>query len=145
MDGKTILVEKIKNGTVIDHIDAGKGMDVLRALKGIEGRTIILAMNVPSTRMGKKDILKIEEKDLAPDEYNQTALISSDATIVTIKDFEVKKKEKVRLPEKIRGIAKCPNPACISNREPDITSEFYVAGKKPALLKCAYCEQEMRV
>ncbi len=145
MDDKTLLVEKINNGTVIDHIEAGKGTDVLKALKGVEGRIVILASNVPSTRMGKKDIVKIEEKYLAPDEYNQIALITPDATVVTIKDFEVKKKEKVELPEKISGVVKCKNPACISNCEPNLSSEFFLVSKNPAVLKCTYCEQEMRI
>lgn len=144
-DKKTLLVQKIENGTVIDHIAAGKGAEVLAALKGIEGRTVILAVNVPSTRMGKKDILKIEDKYLAPAEYSQIALISPDATIATINNFEVTKKEKAELPEKIFGIMACKNPACVSNREPDVESEFRVIAKKPAILKCVYCEQERGV
>ncbi|MBU4245548.1 MAG: aspartate carbamoyltransferase regulatory subunit [Nanoarchaeota archaeon] len=145
MNEKTLRVEKIKNGTVIDHIVAGRGAEVLRALKGIEGRTVILAVNVSSTRMGKKDVLRIEDKYLAPPEYSHVALVSPDATIVTIRDFEVMKKEKADLPKSLKGIAKCNNPACVSNREPDVASEFSVIEKRPARLKCLYCEQEMRV
>ena len=144
-NSKTIRVEKIKNGTVIDHIEAGRGAEVLRALKGIEGRTVILAVNVSSTRMGKKDVLRIEDKYLAPPEYSHVALVSPDATIVTIRDFEVTKKEKPDLPESLKGVAKCNNPVCVSNREPDVASEFRVIEKRPARLKCLYCEQEMRV
>ncbi len=145
MTEKTQRVGKIKNGTVIDHIEAGKGAEVLRALKGIEGRTVILAVNVSSTRMEKKDVLKIEEKYLAPEEYNHISLISPDATIVTISDFEVRKKEAAELPKRIGGIVRCLNPVCVSNREPDVASDFRVISKKPAVLKCIYCEQEMRV
>jgi len=145
MNGKTLRVEKIKNGTVIDHIEAGKGAEVLRALKGIEGRTVILAVNVSSTRMGIKDVLRIEDKYLAPPEYSHIALVSPDATIVTIRDFEVIKKEKTNLPESLKGVAKCNNPVCVSNREPDVASEFKVIERRPARLKCLYCEQEMRV
>ncbi len=142
---KTQRVGKIKNGTVIDHIEAGKGAEVLRALKGIEGRTVILAVNVFSTRIGKKDVLKIEDKYLVPLEYSHIALLSPDATVVTISDFEVKKKEKAELPASIKSVVKCNNPTCVSNREPDIASEFKVIEKRPARLKCLYCEQEMRV
>ena len=143
MAEKMLRVEKIKNGTVIDHIEAGRGEEVLRALKGIEGRTVILAVNVPSSRMGKKDILKIEDKYLAPPEYSHVALVSPDATVVTINDFGVTKKEKAELPAIIKGVVKCNNPSCVSNREPDVASEFIVVEKKPARLKCMYCEQEM--
>lgn len=145
MTDKTLLVEKIKNGTVIDHIDTGKGIEVLRALKGVEDRTAILAINVPSTNMKKKDILKIDGKYLAPKEYEEVALLSPDATIATIKDFGVKKKEKVTLSDTIKGHVECKNPSCISNREPNTSSEFDVISKKPAILKCIYCEQEMQV
>jgi len=145
MREEKLLVEKIRNGTVIDHIEAGRGADVLKALKGIEGKTTILASLVPSTRMGKKDIVKIEDKYLVPEEYSQIALITPDATIVTIRDFEITHKEKVQLPAKIRGLVKCRNPACVSNREPDICSEFNIISKKPAVLKCIYCDYENTV
>ncbi len=145
MTNKTLLVEKIKNGTVIDHITAGKGIEVFRALKGVEDRTAILAINVPSTNMKKKDILKIDDKYLAPKEYEEVALLSPDATIATIKDFGVKKKENVTLPDTIKGHVECKNPSCISNMEPNTASEFDVISKKPAILKCIYCEQEMQV
>ncbi|MCK4555852.1 MAG: aspartate carbamoyltransferase regulatory subunit [Candidatus Aenigmarchaeota archaeon] len=138
-------VEKIKNGTVIDHIYAGKGIEVLRALKGVDERTAIIAKNVPSTNMGKKDIVKIEDKYLAPNEYEEIALLSPETSVVTIKDFGVKKKEKVALPNQIKGLVTCSNPTCVSNREPDTASEFDVVSKKPAILKCIYCEQEMQV
>ncbi|MCK5334444.1 MAG: aspartate carbamoyltransferase regulatory subunit [Candidatus Aenigmarchaeota archaeon] len=138
-------VEKIKNGTVIDHIHAGKGIEVLRALKGVDERTAIIAINVPSTNMGKKDIVKIEDKYLAPNEYEEIALLSPETSVVTIKDFGVKKKEKVALPNRIKGHVECKNPSCVSNREPNTASEFDVISKKPAILKCIYCEQEMQV
>ncbi len=144
-ENQKLHVEKIKNGTVIDHIYAGKGIEVLRALKGIEERTVIIAINVPSTNLGKKDILKIDDKYLAPKEYEEVALLCPDATIATIKDFGVKKKEKVALPNKIKGHVECKNPSCVSNREPNTASEFDVISKKPTILKCIYCEQEMQV
>lgn len=142
---KTCLVQKIENGTVVDHIEAGNGMKILEALKETGGRTMVLAVNVPSTRMGRKDIIKIEAKYLEPKEENYVALMSPDATIATIKDFEVINKKRAELPEKINGVVKCKNPACVSNREPDIEGEFKVISKKPAILKCLYCEREMRV
>ena len=96
-------VEKIKNGTVIDHIHAGKGIEVLRALKGVDERTAIIAINVPSTNMGKKDIVKIEDKYLAPNEYEEIALLSPETSVVTIKDFGVKKKGKGGAPKQNKG------------------------------------------
>jgi len=145
MAEKKLLVEKIRNGTVIDHIEAGRGKEMLQSLKGLTGMRMVLAINMPSTRMGRKDIIKIEDKYLAPEEYNYIALMCPDATIVTINDFEVVKKEKPDLPDKIKGVVKCKNPACVSNREPDIEGEFRAISKKPAVLKCIYCEHEIRI
>ena len=142
---KNLKVEKIKNGTVIDHILAGKALDVYRVLKGIESQTCIIAVNVPSTRMKRKDILKIENKQLEPEEYNYISLISPNATVVSIKDYKVIRKQKIELPERIKGIVRCSNPACISNHETYITSEFDVASKEPLVLVCTYCDHELKI
>ncbi len=140
-----LKVEKIKNGTVIDHISAGKALDVYKILRGMEKQSIIIAINVPSTRMKRKDILKIENKQLGSDEYNYVALISPNATVVTIKNYKVIKKQKIELPDKIKDIVKCKNPACISNHETYIAPEFNVISKDPIILKCAYCEHELKI
>ncbi|RLG13749.1 MAG: aspartate carbamoyltransferase regulatory subunit [Candidatus Nanohalarchaeota archaeon] len=140
-----LKVEKIKNGTVIDHISAGKGLDVYKILKGIEKQSIIIAINVPSTRMKRKDILKIENKQLGTDEFNHVALISPSATVVSIKNYKVIRKHKIDLPDKIKGILKCKNPVCISNYETYIVPEFSVISKDPIVLKCAYCEHEFKM
>ncbi len=140
-----LKVEKIKNGTVIDHISAGKALDVYKILKGMEKQSIIIAINVPSTRMKRKDILKIENKQLGSDEYNYIALVSPGATIVSIKDYKVIRKQKIELPGKIKGIVRCKNPVCISNHETYIVPEFDVTSKDPLILKCAYCEHELKI
>ncbi len=140
-----LKVEKIKNGTVIDHISAGKALDVYRILKGIEKQSIIIAINVPSTRMKRKDILKIENKQLESDEYNHVALISPSATVVSIKNYKVTKKQKIDLPDKIKGILKCKNPVCISNHETYIIPEFNVISKDPIILECTYCNHELKI
>jgi len=154
-DKKTCIVQKIRNGTVVDHIETGKGLQILSALTGALDRTMVLAINVSSARMGRKDIIKIEDKYLEPKEQNYVALISPNATIVTIKDFNVVKKDKAQLPEQIKGVIKCKNPACVSNREPDIECEFRMISKKLSAekpnacgarrLKCIYCEHETEV
>lgn len=154
-DAKTLIVQKIRNGTVVDHIETGKGLRILSALTGALDRTMVLAINVSSARMGRKDMIKIEDKYLEPKEQNYIALISPNATIVTIKDFNVVRKEKALLPEQVTGVVKCKNPACVSNREPDIEGEFRMTSKKISAerpdacgsrrLKCIYCEHEIDV
>ncbi len=137
-----LIVRKIRNGTVIDHIPFGQALNVLRILKikGGEGYTIAMVMNVKSRKLGKKDVVKVEGRELAPGEVDKIALIAPDATISTIKNYRLEKKMKVRMPGKIEGILKCINPNCISNkpREP-LTSSFKVISRTPTLLVCEYC------
>lgn len=140
-EGRELIISKIRDGIVIDHIPVGRALTILRILRltGSEGR-IALVMNVESRKLGRKDIVKIEGKELSMEELNLIALIAPTATINIIKDYEVVKKFKVELPNRIRGIVRCSNPKCISNkpREP-ITPSFTVVKRNPPLLKCDYC------
>ncbi|MCS7121100.1 MAG: aspartate carbamoyltransferase regulatory subunit [Archaeoglobaceae archaeon] len=145
---RELVISKIKEGTVIDHISAGKALLVLKIL-GIDERTretISLAMNVPSKKMGKKDIVKVENKFINEEELNKIALIAPNATINLIKDYEIVKKFKVKLPEVVEGIILCPNKTCISNakREP-IKSRFYISVKDGEVAaKCHYCGKVLK-
>ncbi len=137
-----LIVRKIREGTVIDHIPGGHALSVLKIL-GIsdeENHTIAVMINAESKRLGKKDIVKIEGRKLAPGEVDRIAIIAPKATINAIKNYRVTKKMKVKLPDEIRGLLKCTNPNCVSNkpREPVIPS-FKVASRTPTLLVCKYC------
>ncbi|MGC9010423.1 MAG: aspartate carbamoyltransferase regulatory subunit [Sulfolobales archaeon] len=138
----SLTVSKIIRGTVIDHIPAGRGIDVLKVLKitGREGYRIAVLMNVESKKLGRKDIVKIENRFLEPNEVNIISLIAPSATINIIEDYEIKKKFRVEVPPEIKGVLKCPNPTCITNqsREP-ITSHFKKISSKPLRLQCTYC------
>ncbi|HEX2021558.1 MAG TPA: aspartate carbamoyltransferase regulatory subunit [Candidatus Thermoplasmatota archaeon] len=141
---KELKVQPIRNGTVIDHIAAGRAVSVLRILglpRGGWTSTITAAMNVGSAR-GRKDILKIEDRELDPAEVNKISLIAPNATINIIREYEVARKERVQLPEKISGLVKCPNPNCVTNHEP-VRSTFVIVTKDPILLRCAYCDREV--
>ena len=137
-----LVVRRIRDGTVIDHIPAGQALNVLRLLRirGNEGYKVAMVMNVESRKLGKKDIVKVEGRELVHEEVNRIALVAPEATINTIDDFRVKKKAKVRLPGRIKGIVRCTNPNCISNkqREPLLPS-FKVTAGAPPLLTCEYC------
>ncbi|HHF58578.1 MAG TPA: aspartate carbamoyltransferase regulatory subunit [Thermoplasmatales archaeon] len=134
----------IKEGTVIDHITAGNAVKVLHIL-GIPEKTldsvVSVAMNVKS-KIGKKDIVKVENRELKPEEVNKIALIAPKATINIIRDYEVVKKFRVHLPDEIVGIVRCPNPNCISNAREPIQSRFRVISRDPIRIKCCYCERE---
>jgi aspartate carbamoyltransferase regulatory subunit len=138
-----LRVKPIVNGTVIDHIAGGQALNVLKIL-GISrttDATLSVVMNVESSKLGKKDIVKVEDRELKEEEVNRIALIAPDATINIIRDFKVIEKHHVDLPDMITGVVRCQNPSCISNTEEPIKSRLLVKVKNPVLLRCVYCEQ----
>jgi aspartate carbamoyltransferase regulatory subunit len=145
MSEMTLRIEKIKSGTVIDHIEAGKALIVLNilGLDGKDGRLITVGINVASNKLdGKKDIVKVEKVFLDNEQLNQLSLISPKCSIAYIENFKVKEKFILQLPKKFIGIFPCPNENCISNveREP-IQSEFQVETETPIKLRCIYCDR----
>ncbi len=138
---KQIKVNAIKNGTVIDHITAGKVRKVLDILH-LDGTDIVMiGMNLSSNKIVRKDIIKIENKELSENEVNSIALIAPEATLIIIKDFEVVKKSKLRIPEYLEDIIDCPNPKCITNLE-GIISKFRLTKGEPTRVRCVYCEKK---
>ena len=142
-----LMVRRIKEGTVIDHIDEGKGLQVLDALRidGQDGSLITLAMNVPSGKSKKKDIIKVENKFLKDDDTNKIAIIASKATINIIKNYKLIEKRRVALPNEIDKIFRCTNPDCITNSTEHIESIMDVIDKEGMVLKCRYCARILDV
>lgn len=141
---KELKVQPIRNGTVIDHIAPGNAIRVLKILQMPRpGWTSVItaAMNVPSSR-GRKDILKIEDRELEPAEVNKISLIAPNASINIVREFEVIRKERVEIPEKVSGLVKCPNPNCVTNAEP-VKTQFLVRAREPLRLACGYCDREI--
>ena len=144
MTKSELKIRAIENGTVIDHITANKALHILKilGLPDKETKNVTVAMNVSSSEIGRKDILKIENRELDHEELNQVALIAPKATINIIRDFKPIKKDKILLPEKIKSIIKCTNPKCITNIESEpITPIFKVIQKYPPVVRCHYCEK----
>lgn len=140
---KELRVSKIRSGTVIDHITAGQALNVL-AILDIDGHseeTVSLGMNVPSRRMGRKDVVKVEGRELSSDELDVLSLIAPDATINIIRDFEVIDKKKVERPERVVGLLECPNRDCITVTDEPVESQFDVLEEG---VRCAYCETIIR-
>ncbi|MCX6687767.1 MAG: aspartate carbamoyltransferase regulatory subunit, partial [Methanoregula sp.] len=116
-ENEGLLVRRIQDGTVIDHIAGGEALNVVKIL-GITGTTtesLSIATNVLSGQMGKKDIVKISNRELSKEEVDRIALISPRATINIIRDYKVCEKKGVEIPDMIEGLVRCPNPGCISN------------------------------
>lgn len=142
---KGLKVKPINNGTVIDHIAGGQALNVLKIL-GISGTTdttLSVVMNVDSRKLGKKDIVKVEDRELLEQEVNRIALIAPAASINIIRDCKIIAKRKVDLPDEIVGVVRCQNPSCISNTAEPIQSRMLVKTKNPVLLRCLYCEQPL--
>ncbi len=136
---KGLLISPIENGTVIDHIAAGEALNVLRII-GITGTTqesISVATNVKSGKRGKKDIVKIVNRELRKEEVDRIALIAPHASINIIRNYCVYDKKGVETPPFVVGIVRCPNPGCISNTSEPIPSKFQV---QPKGLRCLYCD-----
>lgn len=143
MSKKTLRVSKIRDGTVIDHITRGHALDVVKILdiNGRSGGVVTIAMNVPSKILEIKDIVKIEGRELNPEEVDKIALLAPHATINIIRNYKVAEKQRVKLPSVIYGLLKCTNPTCISNSNEPVRSTFYVEREDPLKLKCHYCGQ----
>ena len=138
-----LRVQKIRAGTVIDHIEAGYALAVLEILgiTGQEGDVISIALNVHSKRMGKKDIIKVEGRELTAEEISRIALVAPNSTINIIRNYKVHSKVRVTVPDQIEGIVQCANPSCITNNERGITSCFMVIQRTPVTLRCEYCKR----
>ena len=138
-ENEGLLVRRIRNGTVIDHIDCGEALNVVKIL-GITGTTqeaLSIATNVQSKNMTRKDIVKLTNRELSKEEVDRIALISPSATINIIRNFKVFEKKGVEIPKEIVGIVRCPNPGCISSTNEPIESKFAVL---PKGLRCHYCD-----
>jgi aspartate carbamoyltransferase regulatory subunit len=140
---KQLLVSKIENGIVIDHIPAGKAFLVLKLLKVDPKARALIAQNVDSRSQGTKDLIKIEGSYLTSKEIDLIAFVAPRATLNIIKDWQVREKRGIKLPELIEGIFGCPNPLCPTNADytPPRT-RFKVEGDtdvRSITLHCSYC------
>jgi aspartate carbamoyltransferase regulatory subunit len=143
---REIKIPPIRNGTVIDHIGSGLALEVLKVIgadKLDKESTVSVALHVRSQRMGWKDIVKVENMELSSQKANAIALISPTATVSIIREYKVVEKRAINLPERLKGLLKCPNPNCITNKDEPVESEFEVVRRRPLALKCMYCERHV--
>jgi aspartate carbamoyltransferase regulatory subunit len=142
-DDRQLRVSKIENGTVIDHITSGQALNVLAILgiDGASGEAVSIGMNVPSGRLGSKDIVKVEGRELSQDELDVLSLIAPAATINIIRDYEVAEKHRVDPPSEVAGILQCPNHNCISTEDEPVESRFEVLDEG---VRCVYCDTILR-
>ena len=135
-----LKVTKIDRGTVLDHLPAGTAMSIM-GMFGLEKNLVVAAMNVDSSKHGKKDMIKIEGRLLSREETDKISLIAPNATINIIKSKKIADKRRVSPPEEVTGVLKCPNKKCVTNVE-DCTTRFLKSGEK---YKCYFCESQFSV
>ena len=152
MSKNNMIVDRIENGIVIDHMNPGKSLIVMDLLN-LSGhdflnsnRVIAVAMNVRSSEKGKKDVLKISDFNLAPELIEKLGLIVPEATFNIIKNFEVIEKTPFTLPSTIIGL-NCPSETCITNLHENVEKKFMVIKSKQqsVLLKCKFCDQSFNI
>lgn len=132
-------IEPIRNGIVLDHIEAGKGTQVYNLLKLDElDCSVAVIRNAFSEKMGKKDIIKIDASiDL---DLKVLGYIAPSVTVNVIKDGEKVEKHGVSLPEYVKGVIKCKNPRCITSVEQGIEQVFRLTDAESRTYRCIYCE-----
>jgi len=135
-----LTITSIKKGIVIDHIKAGTGIKIFHNLNLDKADyKVALIMNVPSKKMGKKDIIKIEnEIDI---DYAVLGLIDPNITVNIIEDEKITEKRNLQLPERVINIIKCKNPRCITSVEKYVNHEFYLSNKSKGEYRCIYCDE----
>lgn len=136
-------VSALRHGTVIDHLNPGTALKAHRALAVPATALMAIGINLESTKLGHKDIIKIEDVELGQQELNKLALISPNATLSVIREYEVVQKFSIEMPDEFVGIVQCANPACVTRHE-DVATRFRVELRDPTRLRCHYCERVFR-
>lgn len=136
-------IDSIKNGYVIDHIKAGRCMELYNYL-GLEDMecTVAILKNVPSKKMGKKDIIKIDE--LIDIDLDILGYIDPGITVNIVKNGIIEGKEHLELPERVTGVIKCKNPRCITSTEQELPNIFKLTDKEHGIYRCIYCESKAK-
>lgn len=136
-------IDSIKNGYVIDHIKAGKAMEIYEALNlnKLDCQIAIIS-NAKSKKMGKKDIIKIDKKiDI---DFDKLGFIDPEVTVNIVKDDKIIEKKKISLPEKIVNVVNCKNPRCITSVERELDQVFILTDKINSVYRCKYCEMSLK-
>ena len=135
-----LQITSIKNGFMLDHINAGMGVKIFRYLNLDKlGHQVALIINADSKKMGKKDIIKIE--NIEEINYTVLGLLSPGITINEVRNEKIISKVNPELPNKIQDILICENPNCITLQEKYVAHSFTLVDKEKGSYKCEYCEQ----
>lgn len=136
-------IDSIKNGYVIDHIQAGKAMQIYDLLKlnKLDCQVAIIT-NAKSKKTGRKDIIKIDQD--IPINLDILGFIDHNITVNVVKEDKIVEKKRMSLPEKITNVARCNNPRCITSVEKDLDQIFVLTDKENEVYRCKYCEMSLK-
>ena len=136
-------IDSIQNGYVIDHIRAGKSMEIYQYL-GLDELdcSVAIIKNAKSQNMGRKDIIKIDQE--IPLDVNLLAYIDPGVTVNIIRDGKLVEKKKPEMPERVVNVMKCKNPRCITQVEQELDHVFMLTDKKEQVYRCFYCEAQFK-
>ena len=134
-----MTIDSIQNGVVIDHIPAGKAMALYQHLNLEQADcSVAILKNVPSQRLGRKDIIKIDDgMDI---DWDVLGYIAPDCTVNVIRDGVISEKRHLALPERLVNVIRCRNPRCITTIEQELPHIFKLTGGKKRVYRCIYCE-----
>ncbi len=134
-------IDAIANGYVLDHIKAGRSMDIYHYLELDRlDCSVAIIRNVKSAKQGKKDIIKIDS--LIDLNLDVLGYIDPDITVNVIRDGRLIEKRPLRLPKKLVNILRCKNPRCITSTEQELEQVFVLADEERRIYRCAYCEAQ---
>ena len=138
-----MIIDSIKNGIVIDHITAGKGMELYNILKlGERDCAVALLQNVVSSKFGRKDIIKIE--GVMEVDWDLVGYVDPNITVNIIRDGESVEKRQLKLPEIITDVIRCKNPRCITSVEQELQQVFKLTDREKRVYRCMYCETQAK-
>lgn len=135
-----MIIGQIKDGIVLDHITAGRGMEIYKILELNKlDCTVAMIERAPSPKMGRKDIIKIGQ--ILELDWDVLGYLDPGITVNIIRDGQVAHRRKISLPQRIRGVLKCKNPRCITSTEQELVHEFQLTDAATQTYRCIYCEQ----
>ncbi len=138
-----MIIDAIKNGIVIDHISAGKAMQLYKILGlGELDCTVAILKNVVSGKLGKKDIIKIDS--LRELDWDVIGYVDPNITVNIIKDGERVEKRTLKLPDTITDVIRCKNPRCITSVEQELPQVFELTDRAKRVYRCRYCETQAK-
>ena len=134
-------ISGLENGVVLDHIPAGKGMDIYKYLKlEQDDSQVAIIKNATSSKMGKKDIIKISG-DTDKIDVDAIGFIDPNITVNVIRNGSIIEKKRLTLPKKLTNIIKCKNPRCITSIEQELPHVFVLSDANTGTYRCMYCEE----